>query len=350
MKNDDLDMISLLVANGAKLDVLDGYYDSPLACAKSEPVAFRLIELGASLGPLYEDIDSSLKLLRHRAIKYPNSFIDEAILSRLYDRHFDIYAPLETHPVEIVLMLAARGHDFTQDYGVGRSIMHDLICDDTSASLVLHNGDLGLDKTTPFPWHLYPKWFGDIAFLVARFRHFRRLLSTRDFARIMNLQPDRGFSPLCVAAWFNRVDMLDNCLEMGAEIDFEGSPYGSALMAACMFGNLESVSFLVRRGARTSYIGESGPANVMDRTRSMIVRRWLLVGRFNEQKRILSAEYETLAGRSGCVCPWSGIRKARLKLTGSREIQPNESYLDYAKRLCVIRKDMRGRIVPDLVE
>jgi ankyrin repeat protein len=350
VKNDDLDMISLLVENGANLDVLGGNHNPPLAYAKSERVAIRLIELGASFGPLYLNHQLFSKLIHHRAIKdHTGSSLDEAIFSRTHAKHSAIYAPVQSLQVESVLLLASSGHDLTRDYGSGRSIMHSLICDATSAGLVLHNRDLGLNKTTPFPWHLSPGPYAGIAFLVTRFRHFRRVLSTEDFARIINLQPDCGYSPLCLAASINRIVIMENCLEMGAIIDFEGSAFGSALMTACIYGNLESVKMLVRRGAQTSYVGESGPVNVMKRTQSITIRQWLLVGRFNEQKRIIPAEHGTSNDRSDCIRPWSGITKARLKLNGSREMQPYESYFDYAKELARIRKNMRGMIVPDFV-
>ncbi|ETS79164.1 hypothetical protein PFICI_09017 [Pestalotiopsis fici W106-1] len=351
VENKDLDMISLLVENGARIDALDDVFGAPLSYTSSEPVAIRLVELGASLGPLYEDNSLFPKLFHRRATKHDTiSSLEEPIFSGFQGRYLWIYPSSTPFQMDAALMLTSRGHDINHDRGVGQSLMHELICGDTSSSLVLHNRDLGLDKTTPFPWHLLPSPFVDIAFLVTRFRHFRRLLSTDDFTRIMNMQPDRGISPLCWAARMNRLDIMDHCLEMGANIDFEGMPFGSALMVACSYGQLDSVKFLVRRGAQTSYIGQNGPVNVMKRTQSTIVRQWLLVGRFNEQKRITSAGYETAANWSDCVLrPWSGIREARLMLTGRREMLPHESSFDYAKKLATIRRDMRGKIVPDLI-
>jgi len=45
------------------------------------------------------------------------------------------------------------------------------------------------------------------------------------------------------------LQILQIVLDVGADINSEGGPYGTALNAACMAGNLELVIFLLDRGA-----------------------------------------------------------------------------------------------------
>ncbi|KAJ9130935.1 hypothetical protein NKR19_g9690 [Coniochaeta hoffmannii] len=63
---------------------------------------------------------------------------------------------------------------------------------------------------------------GAIAFLRSRFDAFRSKLGLETFRELLNLQPAKGWSPLCRAASLNLVDIMENCLSMGAKVDFEG--------------------------------------------------------------------------------------------------------------------------------
>ncbi|KAK7508988.1 hypothetical protein IWZ03DRAFT_391015 [Phyllosticta citriasiana] len=61
---------------------------------------------------------------------------------------------------------------------------------------------------------------------------------------------------LCQASLLEDVDSIVLLLEHGADIDKEGCPDGSPLMAACSAGRLDLVDCLVRRGAKITYIYE----------------------------------------------------------------------------------------------
>lgn len=232
-----------------------------------------------------------------------------------------------------------------EDFG-GKSFLHYAIC--CCGYLELPpRWSSALQKMTPFPWHHEWPNFYKMAFLTRNFELYRRRLPHDTLKRIMNLQPERGISPLCRASSRGIREIMENCLTMGAEIDFEGCSLGSALTAACACGRLDAVKLLVRRGAAISYVGKGGLTSaVVAGQRSKAVIAWLLVGQFNEQRRLSRGDKASSgSGVNREVQPWSGIGKAALRLIGQYEMQPHESSLDYAVRLSVLKRRMRGEVV-----
>jgi hypothetical protein len=317
-------------------------------------MAAHLLRLGASPSELYLRGPLS-SLLSWWGTNFPQLFslyfCDDAARSKLDMSMFVTVStsrcPTACEDINIspqyIPAFAGLNCDLTVEDDGGRSLMHCIICKDEAADVVL-NWDYGLHKTTPFPWHLEWCAFGSIAFLRSRFDAFRGKLGDETFRNILNLHPKRGWSPLCRAASLDLVDVVENCLIMGAEIDFEGSPLGSALMVAGACGSAEAVKLLVRKGARLCYTGFAGPTNIMALIRSKSVKRWLLVERFSEQRRIEPANRHSWSGVE--THPWSGVAQAQLRLMGKRQMQPHESSLDYAKRLARIRSAWQGKVVP----
>ncbi|KPM45274.1 hypothetical protein AK830_g1308 [Neonectria ditissima] len=238
------------------------------------------------------------------------------------------------------------GYDLTQEDGAGRSLMHCLICREDLSHLVLKD-DFGLFETTAFPWHLNWYNFRSIAFLTSRFLEFQRCLLRETFRKILNLEPERGWSPLCLAARYSSTEILQNCLSMGAEINFEGSPLGSALVVACAYGWLDCVRFLVRRQAAVSYTGKRGLMNAPLLTRSKLVRHWFLVGRFNEQLRISSSDSALQSDCNECedLKSWSGIVQVKFRLYGKMGKMSSESPLEYVNRVGDYRKQLQGEVI-----
>ncbi|RWA07801.1 hypothetical protein EKO27_g7305 [Xylaria grammica] len=155
-----------------------------------------------------------------------------------------------------------------------------------------------------------------------------------------------GISPLCQAAAIDSLDVIDHCLEMGADIDFDGSSYGSALMAACANCRLKAVKHLVRRGASIVYHGEFGLTSAIEMANGhKKIIAWLLVGQFTEQIKL---EYCDADGPNNTTPTrhWSGIQQKPMRLIGYCERQPHESLKDYIFELAGIRDDMRGKALP----
>ncbi|KAH8899008.1 ankyrin [Thozetella sp. PMI_491] len=134
-------------------------------------------------------------------------------------------------------------------------------------------------------------------------------------------------------------------LDLGAKIDYDGCPSGSALMAACFCGRIKAVQFLVRRGASLEYNGGSGYASAVAlAVEHTDIIRWLLVTRFMEQPKIMTGRFEEEAEEKY----WSGVVKAEWVIAGEDARQPHESSLGYWTRLMRIKRDLRGCVVPEL--
>lgn len=223
--------------------------------------------------------------------------------------------------------------------------MHCAICQEESLDFVLdHN--LDLSQITPFPWHMY---FCDIvmmAFLGSRFENISRALPRDILRKVLNLEPQRGRSPLCEAASYDFVDIIENCLSAGADIDFEGCPMGSALMVASACGNLKAVKLLISHNASTHYIGANGHRDCLTLAGTDEIRKWLLVGRFSERSTVQGGENTSPTADEPKVKPRGGVAQARLLLCGKREKRLTETSIEYAKRLLKMRREWRGRVAP----
>lgn len=347
---------SLLIEKGANVDMTDDNGWTPLGYAKSKEMAEHLIGLGAStaavyrLGPFpylipwrwrqsFSELFPQCCGVDSQAYRLNKSMMLDISCARCPIACEE--APLSSQRLRELRQL---GCDFTSEDERGRSLMHSIICREDSLDLFAE-GDYGLHRTSAFPWHLESCHYGCLAFLRSKFRGFQLTLPRETFRRILNLEPERGWSPLCRAASLNLVDVIENCLSMGAEIDFEGCPLGSALMAASAFGSLDSVKLLVRRQAVVFYIGKSGPTDILSLTQSEDIRKWLLVGRFTEQSRI-GAETDSSQSQSGAQpVLWSGIVQAKVRLVGKWQRLPGESSVDYARVLGRIRKRGQGEVV-----
>ena len=96
-------------------------------------------------------------------------------------------------------------------------------------------------------------------------------------------------TPLNRTATLPKVKVINLLLDAGAQIDLEGSKYGTPLMAACATGRLAAVKVLVARGAKTSYVKDGQVYGAFAAAKyHPQVRRWLLVGRFMEGPRLLT--------------------------------------------------------------
>lgn len=65
---------------------------------------------------------------------------------------------------------------------------------------------------------------------------------------VFNLQNENGYSPLMLAAYYNKTDIILYLLKNKAAINAI-SPYGTALMAAVFKGHKQSVLLLLQQGA-----------------------------------------------------------------------------------------------------
>ena len=231
------------------------------------------------------------------------------------------------------------------------SPFHLAMTQDIFTALVL-NSDWKMEPATQYPWSIladgYAAWIGK------GFRSYQRRFGETLLQRVANLQPKGRlkWSPLCLMSVVGNTTAMENLLRLGALLDGEGSPDGSALMLACVNRRLESVKLLLRRGTSLSYVSHSLGRRIscLDCARgSATITRWLLVDRFTDQRKIANdygqPSSQGLRERS-TYRPWSGIAKSEFIITGIHERDPSESSSQYFTRLQRLRRDMRGRQVP----
>ncbi|KAI1110109.1 ankyrin repeat-containing domain protein [Nemania sp. NC0429] len=348
----DLGTVEILLKAGAGVDALNKYERTPLQLSSNPLCVDRLIAAGSKVGwldpasprmalnriypMLPMEVQGSLgeQVLRHWGAKSRN-FPVPVTWTFLADspRLAGMLFILQQNNVD----LNALGYSQT-------TILHSILRDCEASSFVLSLPQIVDSK--PFPWHTIGVQFRKIPWINEHWRLFKKRIPFDKFQHMMNLHPEQGISPLCRAAALDALEVIDHCLEMGADIDFDGSSYGSALMAACANSRLEAVKHLVRRGASIVYHGEFGITSAIeaaDGHKKIIT--WLLVGQFTEQAKL---EYTSLqdSNTAESIRAWSGVQQKPMRLTGSHERKRLESLRDYIFRLAQIRGDMRGRRLP----
>ncbi|GAB1317153.1 hypothetical protein MFIFM68171_07363 [Madurella fahalii] len=226
----------------------------------------------------------------------------------------------------------------------GVSAIHDVMSEDLCAAWLL-NSDIRMELVPSFPW-----WRIEtpcLSWITTQFRFYRRRFGRAALQQIANMQPQSRFwSPLCTMSGYGNTMGIENLVELGASLDYEGSPDGTALMVACATHQLESVRLLVQKGASLSYI--SNRPETRGRLMSCLaaargsakITNWLLVGRFTEQPKITQRPHNPEMSTHGSR---AGIAKAELVIAGLHERQPSESSRNYFIRLQQIRQDMRGK-------
>lgn len=344
----------LLLDSGAVVDQPDSDGRTPLHNTSSKEMMAFLVRSGASLTDYFScgitqwldwdtDVFDSLLSIYVDPKAAPDTcdVPSASLLTLCGQREVRNCKQTRMKPAHLVAILEA-GINLNSDLGSERSLMHFAISEEATSTLLL-NTDVGLENAAPFPWEL--DFYKKPVLLGSMFKHFRRKLSTTDLARIAHLQPTSSWSPLCRAVTRSDLVIMENCLSLGARIDFEGSPHGSALIVAAACGNLGAVRLLVRAGARLSYDSENGRRSAFTHCRSKAVRHWLLVDRFTEQRGIAMEPHWSTGNE---VQLWSGTAVARLKLVGDRARCCYESSLEYAERLAGMRQEWRGKRIPTI--
>ncbi|KAM7194353.1 hypothetical protein V8F33_007241 [Rhypophila sp. PSN 637] len=219
---------------------------------------------------------------------------------------------------------------------------------------------LSLESARPIYWRGYCMSQDVYIFDDPKFHLIVRAYGKDCLARVLNLHPPAGdLGPLCLAACYNSVAMMENLISIGADIEFEGCSYGTALMAACDYGRLSAVKFLVRRRARLAYFSRGQvDRNGTGMYRSAFqaarqhpaVLQWLLVQRHTEQMKITDgldqADGSTPSEHTTPgLGPWSGPVPAGMRFRQHEKRQEWESSLDWLAKVRRMRQDLDGKVV-----
>lgn len=234
----DFDGLEIFLGAGADVDALDRNQRTPLQLVSDPRCAARLIAAGAKSGwldpaspwmalnraynMLPRDVSEFLggQARRHWAASsrnFPSSIIKPYLWPRKSSAaHSGLLCLLQQNNVD----LNSLGYSQT-------SILHLTLCHCDRSSFLLSLPQI-IDLQ-PFPWHTVVSQLRDIPWINEHWKLFKKRIPFKNLQYMMNLHPEQGISPLCQAAAIDDVEVVDCCLEMGAEIDFDGSSYGSAL-------------------------------------------------------------------------------------------------------------------------
>ncbi|CAN9208740.1 unnamed protein product [Alternaria alternata] len=159
-----------------------------------------------------------------------------------------------------------------------------------------------------------------------------------------NLAAD-GDTVLIESAIGSGPDFIQVCVKAGAQLELTRKNGDTALLAACRVGQLPSVAYLVRQGAKLEYKhrGRSLNAHAAACQHPEVIK-WLLVKRWTEQGK-LGSEPADSGERVQCQ-PWSGVRTVKIPLRGDYERPKGSSLLDHTIYLHSVAKGGWRVLVP----
>ncbi|CAF3488621.1 unnamed protein product [Fusarium graminearum] len=350
---DQIEIAKLLLESGADVDSTSTLGISPIQLSGSSDMSSLLVSFGASTVPVLSmPLAEVMYRWQNATSKIAKLFeymsVVENAMQTMHGK--ELWLGLDQRFVSLMAdwryLLAARHFEGPlREYLRSDSRLGNYLLGLPSGHCFFLNGDYQLETLEPFPWYqISGEAFCQIPFLRWNFRLFQRRFSRPIFKQWLNLEPDRWCSPLCRAASMDFLDAVENCLSMGADIDFEGCSWGSALMIASACGKLASVKYLVRAGAKIDYIGRRGYTSALSVTVSKVVKQWLLVGRFVEQKKISVGTECDKNHLMGQTERRSGVAKIKVRLNELYYRRCGESSLDYLRRLERVKLWLRGRV------
>ena len=184
---------------------------------------------------------------------------------------------------------------------------------------------------------------------------FYRLLRRLSQARRQEMIHQAGIvdcNPLCEQTKAGNTKAMEILIRMGGDVETECPMHGTPAMVASNFGRLDILKMLVRRRARIEYRGKNcDPISayksaLLEGRRHPRIVDWLIVGRFMEQPRLTDKAFGGSEENQQDIKPWSGPTKAEY-LLNSLELRGNwnASSVQYAIFLNRLRR--RIKIVTD---
>jgi ankyrin repeat protein len=181
------------------------------------------------------------------------------------------------------------------------------------------------------------------------FRYVRHKLNRDEMLQLSDAANPGTHSLLCRAACWNSVEAIQNLVRLGIH-RFEHccDEHGTSLNAAISHRRFEAVKCLVRNGALVpTEMCLPKDSTISTANLDFVIRQWLFIGRYSEQKGILngSARDEAEAGRR------AGVWIAQVPIPWAHRKSSGESILEYAKRRgYIMRYKMRNVRVGKLVQ
>jgi ankyrin repeat protein len=173
---------------------------------------------------------------------------------------------------------------------------------------------------------------------------------TRTLSAINDKCNHCGQTPLCTAAKMENMAAISLLLRFGANLDSLGCDEGPPVAAAAAWGRLEAVTLLMRRLSKASHdLDVGGPHCNLLRAgrRHDDVVKWLLVGRFVDQKKIEPSKPGGDEDESHTSIPLrhAGVGTFAYRLPQAQRRRWGESTREYAARIVSLRRGLQGRVL-----
>ncbi|KAM5347246.1 hypothetical protein ACJ41O_010251 [Fusarium nematophilum] len=257
MASESFDATRLLTENGADVNMLNSFGETPLHLAvngQDMETADYLLQHGASLEVRDGRGDTPLM----SAVAVGNFDIVKLLLERnpdlyavgLYGNHIlmnstkNLFHRNNPEDLDIFFHLLSLGLDPNKTNFFDEAPLHIIFLGNSRRGLFLSRR-LSVEATPPINWNELCSFRASWELGGPKFQMLVRALGKDEVGRVLNVHPSHGCSPLCVAAWHECVEGMKNLVSVGADIEFEGCDSGTALMAACEWGRLDAVMFLV---------------------------------------------------------------------------------------------------------
>ncbi|KAF4980537.1 hypothetical protein FZEAL_3472 [Fusarium zealandicum] len=262
------DIVDLLLDNGASIDIRIETGETPLMTAVNSGhclLARHLLDLGAD---------------PHATRPSGSTVLTDCARLLLSQGHSAAW--------ELFFHLLSLGLDLNKTNSYGKAPMHIMFPMRHARGLFLSHV-LPLDSTPPINWREVATL--EMCWLLSgkQFRLLLRALGKRTMQRILNIHPSNDLSALC------------------ADIELEGCESGTALMAACEYGRLHAVKFLVRCGASLASSSPTrGYRSAFEAAKASII---LLIRLFTTMKSLAASTKEDPVFRFNCKvrCEHGGL-------------------------------------------
>ena len=281
----------ILLQYGASVDCLDGDLRTPLHYAAGNG-QMSMVQLLLDAGANLNVVDSSLKTPCMDAAK--NDYVDSirVLTKGGADVHLRTYLGVKalqfaaSSGAKDVFVFLMTGNDLCAENAVGQSALWEAVCNTWAfpmsflVNLAPPSEAYECQRYTLLNAAIARRSTTEVKLLLRR-------LPTGLLPRLLDHRA-MGGTPLNLATAIPRLDVIALLLDAGAHLEVEGSKHGTPLMAACATGRLAAVKLLVARGARTSYVKDGDAYSAFTAAKyHPQVRRWLLVGRFQEGHKLL---------------------------------------------------------------
>lgn len=295
VKKGNRSAVSLLIEAGAFIDCVDPDLATPLHFAAGSRDA-RIVQLLLEAGANPNCRDCKLRTPAHwAAMKGATTTLLELAKDHrtdlgLYDD--DIFLPIQRAAraghLESVHALVIVGQEI--DYAaVSRSARTLLLNQAGCLSYAMHGMS---ELTDPYALWGFPSCHLSVLRRTTRAYSRENLFKALNTPHLSSIWGYRD-RPLYNAASTSELSIMETLIDSGGLVNLEGGPEGTALMAACAFGRLNSVKMLIRLGAIERYNkGEIVFSAITKARHHPEIIHWLLVGRHTDQQKLTSSAHE----------------------------------------------------------